>query len=158
MFIKIADKKDLDNIFKLNELFENSTTKEEMGKYLDKNTNEIICIAYMDNTAAGYCTGLIIKSICHKNSRLDMESLFVKEEYRRKGIGKALINFMEKEALSRNIAHFHLTTNKENRNAQKLYKNSGYKHTGEILLDKTIEKNDYLALLRGINVGGKNKR
>ena len=115
MYIKIAEINDLENLYELNRLFGNETTKEEMEICLKHNNHEIICIAYLDNIAIGYCTGLIIKSICYKNNRLDIESLFVKEEYRHKGIGKALIKFMEKEALLRKILHYHIITNKENK-------------------------------------------
>ena len=138
MYIKIADINDLENLYELNKLFENETTKEQMEKYIKQNNHEIICIAYLDNIAVGYCTGLMIKSICYKNSRLDIESLYVKEEYRRKGIGKALIKFMEKETLLKNILHYHIITNKENGKTVKFYENIGYKQTGEILLDKTM--------------------
>jgi ribosomal protein S18 acetylase RimI-like enzyme len=139
MEIKIVDKNDLEYLYELNKLFENDNTKEGMEFHLNQYNHEIICIAYLDNIAVGYCTGLIINSICYKNERLDIESLFVKEEYRHKGIGNALVKFIEKEALSRNINHFHIITNEENIKTVKFYENSDYKKTGEILLDKTIK-------------------
>ncbi|MDR2971469.1 MAG: GNAT family N-acetyltransferase [Bacteroidales bacterium] len=64
--------------------------------------------------------------------------MFVKEEYRQKGIGKSLIKFMEKEALLKNIFHFHIITNKNNGKTVKFYENMKYGKSGEILLDKTI--------------------
>jgi len=109
-----------------------------MVKFLKQNDHEIICIAYADDVAAGYCTALIINSICYKNCRLDIESLYVREEYRNKGIGKALISFMEKEASARNITHFHISTSEKNTVARALYGKLGYKNTGEMLLDKTL--------------------
>ena len=138
MNIKIADKNDTENLFELNKLFENDTTKEEMDLFFEQDNNEIICIAYSDNIPVGYCTGLIIKSICYKNKRMDIEALFVKKEYRHKGIGNELIKFMEKEALSRKINHFHINANKNNIEAIGFYEKLNYEKTGEILLDKTI--------------------
>jgi ribosomal protein S18 acetylase RimI-like enzyme len=70
---------------------------------------------------------------------LDIEALYVKEEYRQKGIGRALIEFMEKEAYLKNIFHFHIVTNEKNIKTVKFYENLNYKKTGEILLDKTID-------------------
>ena len=140
MTIRTVELKDIDGLFQLNKLFENETSKDIMEKYIETNDHEIICIAYMDNIAVGYCTGLIVKSVCYNNSRLDIESLFVKEEYRKKGIGKALINFMEKEARAKNILHFHINTNRKNITARSFYEKLGYKDTGEILLDKTLDK------------------
>ena len=138
MNIKIAGLSDIENLYELNELFENETSKEEMKKFMNQNNHEIICIAYSGSVAVGYCTGLIVKSICYKNSRIDIEALFVKEEYRNKGFGKALITYMEKEASSKNITHFHINTNNGNTVAKSFYKKIGYKETGEILLDKTL--------------------
>jgi ribosomal protein S18 acetylase RimI-like enzyme len=138
MDIRIANTNDIENLYELNKLFKNENSKENMEKYISKNNQEIICIAYVDNSAVGYCTGIIIKSICYKNCRLDIESLFVKEKYRNKGIENKLINFMEKEAKSKNILHFHISTNKNNIKAKLLYEEMGYKDTGEILLDKTL--------------------
>ena len=138
MTIKIAGKSDLESLFELNKLFENDAAKEEMEMLLGKNDNELVAIAYFDGYAAGFCTGLVIRSICYKKSRLDIESLFVKEEYRKKGIGRALVEFIEKEASLRKINHFHITVNKEKTGAIKLYESAGYANTGEILLDKTL--------------------
>ena len=135
MEIKIANKNDIENLFELNRLKGNETEREEMEKYLDSNHYEIICIAYIGNVSVGYCTGLIIKSICYKNGRLDIESLYVKEEYRKKGIGEALIKFIEKEAMAKGINHFHIVT--DNEIALSLYRKLGYNKTEEIFLDKT---------------------
>jgi len=138
MKLKIADISDVDNLYELNKALGNETTKEAMENFLDKNNHEIVCIAYIDNAAVGYCAGLIIKSICHKDSRMEVESLFVREDYRNKGIGKALIDFVEKEASSKNITHFHINTGKGNTSARMLYEKLGYKDTGEILLEKAL--------------------
>jgi len=138
VLIKIADKSDIENLYELNRLFENETTIEKMLKHFEQNENEIICIAYMNNIAAGYCTGLIIRSVCYENLRLDLEALFVKNEYRKKGIGKALLFFIEEEAKARGIYHFHAITNNHNKKARRLYKSTGFKDTGEIMLDKTV--------------------
>ena len=46
VYIKIADKNDIENIFLLNKLFKNDNTIDEMNLYFENNKNEIICIAY----------------------------------------------------------------------------------------------------------------
>jgi ribosomal protein S18 acetylase RimI-like enzyme len=138
MNIKIVDENDIENLYELNKLFENENSKEEMEIFLKNNKHEIICIAYLDSIAVGYCTGLITKSVCYKSSRLDIETLFVKEDYRKKGTGKALMEFIENEAKSKNIFHFHINTDNNNEISKLLYEKMGYKNTGEILLDKTV--------------------
>ena len=88
MNIKLASINDIANLYELNRLFDNDSSKEEMENFIKNNDREIICIAYIDNIAVGFCTGLIIKSICYKNCRLDIESLYVKEEYRKMALEK----------------------------------------------------------------------
>ena len=139
MKIKIVELADIDNLYELNRLFDNETTKEKIEELLKTNDREIICIAYDNNFAIGYCSGLIVKSICYNTGRMDIESLFVREEYRRNNIGMALVKFMEQEAIKRNLLHFHILTSGNNNAALKLYEKLGYTVTGEILLDKTIE-------------------
>ena len=137
MKIKIAEKEDLIGLFELNSLFGNDNPIEKMEKHLIQNNSEIICIAYLNNMAVGYCAATIIESVCYKNNRLDIEVLFVKEEYRNKGIGKALINFIEKEALRLNLKHFHVSANKGDENVIDLYKKLNYEITGS-QLEKTF--------------------
>ncbi len=139
MDVRLATINDLDELFFLNELFENTTTKQLMEKSILENQNEIICIAFIDGVACAYATAIIISSMCYENSRADIETLFVRQEYRNQGIGEALIKCLEDELLSRGIVHFHLTTHSGNNVALSLYKKIGYKNTGELLLDKTVD-------------------
>jgi ribosomal protein S18 acetylase RimI-like enzyme len=138
MNIKIVEITDIDNLFELNKAFGIETTKEKMKSLIESNTQEIICIAYINGVAVGYCTGLIIQSVCYNEKRMDIESLFVKEEYRKTGVGKALLEFIEKEAIAKKISHFHIITERVNMNAKSLFKKLGFEDTNEILLDKTL--------------------
>jgi len=138
MKIKIAEITDLDNLYELNKLFGNETTKEKIKELIKTNDREIICIIYEGYRAVGFCSGLIVRSVCYNSGRMDIESLYVREEFRRKGIGEALIKFIEKEAIAKDIHHFHIITDENNFKAIKLYKKTGFMDTGEILLDKTI--------------------
>lgn len=138
MEVRLATINDIDALFVLNELFENTTTREAMQNTIRENDREIICIAYINGIAAGYCTGLIIKSMCYRQQRIDIETLYVRNECRNQGIGQALIECLQKAAAAYGIYHFHISTHQANTSAQALYRKIGYAHTGEILLDKTI--------------------
>ena len=138
MVIKIVDLNDLDSLYELNKLFDYETSKEVIEELIKTNDREIICIAYVDNIAVGFCSGLIVKSICYNTGRMEIESLFVREEYRRKNVATELIKFMEQEAIKRKLFHFHILVNKDNISAIKLYEKLGFNDAGEILIDKTI--------------------
>ena len=138
MVIKIVDLNDLDSLYELNKLFDYETSKEVIEELIKTNDREIICIAYVDNIAVGFCSGLIVKSICYNTGRMEIESLFVKEEYRRKNVASELVKFMEQEAIKRKLFHFHILVNKDNISAIKLYEKLEFNDAGEILIDKTI--------------------
>ena len=142
MEIRIATADDVNDLFELNSLFGNITTIEIMRKALVENELEIACIAYKDNTVVGYCSGFVVKSMCYSENRADIEALYVKEKYRGQGIGKALILFLEKAFFERGIYHFHNSTYSNNSKALALYKSIGYVNDGEILLDKSIQRNE----------------
>jgi len=78
--------------------------------------------------------------MCYSDNHADIEALYVKDEYRGKGVGKALLKYLENELIARGIYHIHIITHATNTAAQSLYESSGYAKTGEILLDKTLER------------------
>lgn len=138
MEIRRAKPQDAEELFRLNELFGNTTTLEAIKESLTENNREIVCIAYAGGISAGYCVGLIVDSMCYSEKRVYIEALYVRDGYRKQGIGEALISCIEKEALLQGISHIHITVHSENIRALSLYHKIGYANTGEILLDKTM--------------------
>ena len=137
MEVRIASRDDADELLALNELFGNATSLELLRESLLENDREVVCIAYCDGVAAGYCCGLIVTSMCYGERRADIEALYVKEEFRRQGIGEALLTCLDECLAARGIQHFHLTTHRDNATAQALYKKLGYVDSGEILMEKS---------------------
>jgi len=137
--VRLATLNDSESLFMLNKLFGNATTIEDLKNSLSKNKRELVCIAFVDGVAAGYACGLIIKSMCYSKCRADIEALFVREEYREKGMGKALLACLEKELERLGINHFHIITHEENNAAKALYTRLGYIADSEFLLEKTTK-------------------
>ena len=134
--IYTATVKDADALLELNSLFGNETTIELLRQSIIENDCEIVGVAYIDNTAVGYCTGLITKSMCYSKCRLDIEALYVKENHRNRGIGKELLAFVEQCGISRGIHHFHINAYPNNGAAFDIYSKQGYIASGEVLLEK----------------------
>ena len=103
MEIKIVDINDLDCLFELNKLYGNDKTKEDIENEIKTSKNKIICIAYIDNIAVGFCSGLLKQSIYNSNCGVDIREFFVKDGYGHKGIEMELVKYLEQEAISRNI-------------------------------------------------------
>ena len=139
MEARIAAIGDLDGLFLLNALFGNETTKGAMRESLLESDREIACIALADGVAAGYITGLIAKSLCHAGARVDIEALFVREEFRGRGAGEALLNCPRtKRAASRGIRHFHLNVRRGQPRGAGAVSKMRYEDSSEMLLEKTI--------------------
>jgi len=139
MEICIATKKEAEDLYILNSLFNNDMEIELIKKSLNENKDEIVCIAYENNIAIGFCNGYIVRSMCYRDNRADIESLFVIEEYRGQGVGKTLITKLENAFYERGIRHFHISVNVNNVNALSLYRKIGYVESGEILLEKSLD-------------------
>ena len=103
METRIATIDDADDLFVLNGLFDNNTTIDLIKKSLMENDREIACIAFADGIPVGYCCGLIVKPMCYDKCRVDIEALFVREEYRRQGAGMSLIKCIVKRCCIRRI-------------------------------------------------------
>ncbi len=136
MEVRLATPKDAEALHTLNEMFGNQNELHALRESIDTNDREIICIACDQSQAAGFCTGLIVKSMCYSGNRIDVEALFVKEEYRGRGVGTLLLQHLQKEAAVRSIYHLHVVTHSSNKRAQSLYAREGFMYTGELLFEK----------------------
>jgi len=125
---------------KLNDLFngEGCNTLEDVAESLKHNEREIVCVAADGNDLVGFCCGQIFKSMCYPIYCAEITELFVMDGYRRRGIGKCLLQFTEDILIKRGVKHFHVLTGDKNITAQALYRSRGYADTSEILLDKYI--------------------
>jgi len=97
----------------------------ELGKKLHDNFNTSFneytkCILYLSNNIlSGFITFKIMYEKC------EIDDIYIKEEYRRQGIGKKLIEEVEKRAdKCENIT---LEVNENNISAIKFYESLGYK-------------------------------
>jgi ribosomal protein S18 acetylase RimI-like enzyme len=142
LHIRVAGRADAANLFMLNQFFngKDSTTIDLLDKSLKTNEQELVCIAYDGNEAIGFVCGQLFKSMCYSEYYAEITELFVKEEYRRQGIARKLISYMESIYIRQGIRNFQLFTGKENLTAQEFYKKSGYNKTDEIMYRKRLKK------------------
>jgi len=125
MEARLAAVGDLEALFLLNALFGNETTREAMRESLLDREREIACVAFVDSAAAGFAAGFVVRTLCHARPRVEIEALFVREEFRGRGAGEALLKCLESEAASRGIRNFHLNVRADNRAARALYQKCG---------------------------------
>ncbi|MCB2427124.1 GNAT family N-acetyltransferase [Methylophaga pinxianii] len=96
-------------------------TLADLKQVLSDNSS-ILLIARDGKTAAGYLYGNVNYAFYAARNIARIEELFVKERYRRHGIGTALIKAAEAKARQQHSALISVTT----RRAQQFYEKCGY--------------------------------
>lgn len=139
--VRLANINDAQQLYELNKLFngENTSSIENVKFSLLNNKNEVIIVDEKDNNLTGFICLQIKTSFCYEESSAEITELYIKEEYRNKGIAESLLHFTEKYCKQKlNINKVELITNKANIKAQSLYKKSGYEKQDHIHFKKKI--------------------
>jgi ribosomal protein S18 acetylase RimI-like enzyme len=136
--IRLAKSTDAPELARINDLFngEGSNTACAIEESLKQNQEEIVCVAVEGSELVGYCCGKKVITMRYHYESGDVTALFVMEEYRRQGIGRRLLAYIESEFHKHGVSHLHICTGIENTIAQTLYRSCGYEDTSEIILDK----------------------
>ena len=108
----------------------NFIVKDFYSKIINKHTNMFCVYAQEDNQVLGYIYAYLknpIGSVTFTNI-ICLDALYVKEEYRKQGIGKKLMGQLEIWA-NKNYEKYEIevTAINDNSNAMKFYESMGYK-------------------------------
>lgn len=114
----IQDERQYDNT-----LDENFVVKDYFKKVI-KDNNNLLYGYFVDNKIIGY---IFFKHTKDMGNVYLVDGMFVKEEYRRKGIAKSLIKFGMDELKNRNIDYIDINVMANNYIAFNLYKSLGFK-------------------------------
>ena len=95
---------------------------KEMISFLNDGS-AIIAAAFRDDILIGYAWGYLRNTRC---LRIHITQLVVNEKYRSQGIGKRLLEFMEKQCLVRGCGGMELNVSANNRGARQFYLNNDF--------------------------------
>src|SRR3989344_259366 len=115
-------------------IFPNKTLRQIEDRLNSAHKRRIV--AEYNNEIIGYAV-LAFRTVPHAHTAL-LHSLFVNEQFRNKGIGRAIIKYAEELALQNGIEILLLEASAENKNATSLYKKLGFEEYG--LLQKGYKK------------------
>ena len=99
---------------------------KEFIKERIENNESVIFLALENNSPAGFVQLYPIFTSVGMNRKWLLNDLFVAEDYRRHGVGKALMNKAKDLAVETRAAGILLETTKDNVKAQALYESLGY--------------------------------
>ncbi len=118
--------------------FDKERTKTNLLQFLsDQNLGRAWTINF-ENSSIGYIVLAFGFSFEHNGRDAFIDELFLKSEFRQKGIGKLTMDFIREEAQKLGINAVHLEVEQHNEAGSKLYRGKGFEDNGRILLTKKI--------------------
>jgi ribosomal protein S18 acetylase RimI-like enzyme len=103
-------------------------TYEKVGFDYFKNMieNEAVFLAVVNNEIVGYLAGSICPDSYTKLKLVELDNMFILEEYRKYGIGSMLINEFKKYCLNKGVESIKVTASAKNKNAIAFYAKNGF--------------------------------
>lgn len=114
-------------------LFKEFISDEKLGKAF------LICHSNEGRTSelVGYVILTYVFSFEYKGRIAFLDELYIKENFRGKGIGKQTIDFIKEQASNQNVKLIYLEVENHNQNAQKLYLANNFEvHNRKLLKHK----------------------
>ncbi|MEG1528638.1 MAG: GNAT family N-acetyltransferase [Clostridia bacterium] len=139
--VRVAQTDDAVQLEMLNNEFngKGETSLENIRKSLLNNEREIVVVYCDRNLLVGFTCVQLKKSFCYDDYMPEITEVYVKVEYRNRGIATAMITFAEDYCKHNFGVHeFELLTGENNNTAQKVYQKIGYAGDGEIHLSKRV--------------------
>ncbi len=140
--VRIATEHDAEQLEILNIEFNGAgeTSLENIRHSLKHNKQEIVVVDEDNGELTGFVCIQLKKSFCYDAYMPEVTEVYVKPQYRKCGICKAMITYAERHC-SKHYPHhkFELLTGLKNTIAQTAYQKLGYVEDGEIHLSKRFK-------------------
>lgn len=118
--------------------FDRGKTANNILHFLSENSLGKAWLIRADKIICGYLILTFGFSFEHNGRDAFIDELFLKSEFRQKGIGKKTMDFIEEEAFRLGVNVLHLEVEQHNEGGTRLYRKKGFKDNGRILLSKKI--------------------
>lgn len=112
----------------------NLLRRESLREAINDSNGELL-VVQIDDQIAGFLHQVFFIDPLHAGLNSDITSLFVKEEYRRRGVGSSLVQKALENAKRRKIIETHVTTREDNKVAIRFYQKLGFTREG-VLFEK----------------------
>nr|WP_150960102.1 GNAT family N-acetyltransferase [Aneurinibacillus sp. XH2] len=138
MYVRWASAEDSGALVRLNNKFNGVGVSASEVEQSLQNSNELVAIAVLDETPAGFACAQFFKSFCYSELVGEITELYVEEEARGKGLATLLIRFLEEELIRLGVTNIKVLTGNNNRAGIRTYEKSGYKLRDELVFEKEI--------------------
>lgn len=134
MNIRLAQESDYEEVIGLYNLFLGgdrfSHHDNDSFKKVLKNTHNFIFVATDNNKIIGFITFSIRDVVRYPKPIAELDELFVSENYRKHGVGKLLMNEVEKKAKELDCYRLYIESHYDHKTAHKFYESLGYTNYG----------------------------
>lgn len=141
--VRVATINDAEQLGVLNEEFngKGETTIENIRISLANNKQEVVIVDDENGVLSGFLCVQLKKSFCYDEYMPEITEVYVKPNFRKKGIASKMIAFAEEYCAKKYPLHkYELLTGTENNVAQSVYSRLGYIDDKELHLSKRIKK------------------
>ncbi len=134
MKIRLAKTEDYKELIKLYSLFvgDNRFSKKNSDSFVKvlENPNSYIYVATDKQKLIGFATLSTRNVVRYSKLIAELDELFVLENYRKHGVGKKLMEIIEKKTKDLNCKGIFIQSGKDHKVAHRFYKNHGYIERG----------------------------
>jgi len=109
-------------------------------EFVDQTRYGIIRIVIRNDEITGYFILTFGYSFEFHGRDALLDEFYIREEFRRKGLGTACLKYIEEYCTKENIKAVHLEVDKDNLEAKELYHRNGYADHNRYLLTKWLSK------------------
>ena len=99
------------------------------GAVLAHPDHEVV-VAEAEGAVVGMAHLLVYHDLAHGQASGQLLGLVVREDHRRQGVGRALLQEVMRLAKARGVGEFHISTEQDNATAQRLYRRAGAEVVG----------------------------
>lgn len=137
--IRLANAQDAAEIARLNKLFNEVDLPliHYVSRLSDPSCMESFILAETEGQVIGFAGLRISPTILYREPHAEITEMFVMEGYRRRGAGRALIEYAEQMARQKGAKEIIVATDFYNHGAQELYRSRGFGHH-DITLSKEL--------------------
>ena len=136
--VRMADKHDADELSAMNYEFNGVTVTSQHILDALATGQEIVAIAMVNDSVVGFACGQFHRSFCYNSLSGEITEMYVRAAYRRRGVGSALLVFLERELRKRGVTGVRILTGQDNEAALGLYFGLDYLEKDETVLAKEL--------------------
>lgn len=140
MTVRLAKPSDARELKALNDALQRleCSSVDYIEEFIGKNRHEIIIVAEFEGKLIGFCCGQKFMSMCDEHDYAEITEIFVHPDYRRNGVGKQLIEYMNNEFKKIGVSRVQLMSGKTNETAHEFYRSVGFNGRWRMYFEKDV--------------------